>query len=233
MEIVALARLAGSVDEEARALAAELGTPPAEQRLKLGAGMPAILLATPDVARAAALAASLAARGHEVMRCRAGDVVTSDQMIDMRMFRIERDAVSTQSRGQDHRVAWEDVAVLLRAIHRTATETHKTIYFGAPRYRRPIDTTTVSREAEPVLYLFPRQGPPWLLREAHAQYDHIGVPPTTSSLHNFEVAVAQIQQHARAAAFDDRLVARRGPPEETDLLAHLLASALRDAAPFR
>ena len=233
MEIVALARLAGAIEDEARALAAELGTAPAEQRLKLSAGMPAILLATPDVARAAALAASLAARGHDVMRCRTEDVVMSDQMIDMRAFRIEPDAVSTQGGGPDHRMAWEDVAVLLRATHRIATETHKTIYFGAPRYRRTIDTTSVSREAEPVLYLFPRQGLPWLLREAHARYDHLGVPATPSSVRNFELAVAQIQQHARAAAYDDRLLARRGPPDETDVLAHLLAAALRAAAPFR
>lgn len=247
MEIVAIVRLAGSIEDEARALAADLGSLPYEQRLKLNAGLPAIVLQTPDAARAGAVAASLAARGHEVVRCRTEDVVASDSMIELRTFRVAADGLYAHHQAAEHRLRWTEVAALLRAAHRTSTASvtkttqkqfsvAKTALTGGLVTHTKVTKQTLSRavDIEAVLYVFPRApGPPWLLRETRGRYDQMGVPPAAHTARNFELAIEQLRTRATAAAFDDRLVARKGTPPEVDVLAHLLATSLRGASPFR
>lgn len=248
MEIVAIARLATPAEDEARALAAELGTLPYEQRLKLNAGPPAIVLQTPDAGRAASLAASLVSRGHEVVRCRAEDVATSEQMIELRTFRIEPGGLYAAQPGAELRLHWNEIAALVRATHRTSTETRtvttkkqlsavKLVATSGLSMHKTVTQEQMARahHIEPVLYLFPRAvGPPWLLREGRARYDQLGVPAATHSARNFQLAVEQLRAHAAGAAYDERLVARKGTPAEVDVLAHLVAMSIRGgASPFR
>ena len=248
MEIVAIARLATPAEDEARALAAELGTLPYEQRLKLNGGQPSIVLVTPDAARAAALAASLEARGHEIVRCRAEDVTATEQMIELRTFRIEPGGLHVQQQGAEHRLHWNEIAALVRATHRMSTETRtvttekrfsaaKLAVTGGLSARKTVTSqmSGYAHHIEPVLYLFPRaDGPPWLLREAHARYDQMGVPRAGHSARNFQLAVEQVRARATGAAIAERLVARKGKPAEIDVLAHLVATSIRTAtSPFR
>ena len=91
-------------------------------------------------------------------------------------------------------------------------------------------------DIEHVLYVFPRTGEtPWILREKRAQYDVLGAAIAPSSTHNFSLAVDMIRASARAAAFDERLVARKGAPADVDLLAHLIARSMQSNVngPFR
>jgi hypothetical protein len=95
------------------------------------------------------------------------------------------------------------------------------------------ETTARAQQIEAVLYVFPRTEAPWLLREGRARYDQMGVPATPHSSRNFELAIEQLRTRASGAAYDERLVTRKGTPADLDLLAHLLAASIRTTSPFR
>jgi hypothetical protein len=242
--LVAITRLATTVEEEARALAHDLGTVPYEQKLKLNAGVPTIVLATTDPARATALLDTLRLRGHDVLRCESDDVVAGADMVAIRRCRFEADALI----ANDTRLAWSDVAALVRATHRRSTESTDDVKQSKFSLGRAVLTgglvmkkTTIRKEVkrvdevEPVLYLFSRSGGvPWLWRERQLRYDALGDDVSPTSSHNFIRLVDALRTRARGAAFDDRLVARRNSPDEVDVLAHLIASSIEvGASPFR
>jgi len=248
MHVVAITRLRTTLDEEAKALARDLGTLAYEQRLKLVAGIPAVVLSTPDDRRATALVAAVQGRGHDVIRCLATEVVATAAMVPLRRFRIDADALVSTAQTTE-RLAWGDIAVLVRGGQRTAVETHNTVtkrqlsigrtmLTGGLLTSKTSSTTVVSRaeDVESVLYLFPRSGGvPWILREQHAQYESLGYARSRSSAQNFNLVVDMLLSRAAGATFDDRLVTRKGPAAEVDLLAHLIASSIKSNAggPFR
>jgi hypothetical protein len=107
-----------------------------------------------------------------------------------------------------HRLRWEDIALLVRA--------------------------TV--DGEGMLFIFTRTGgKPWLVREQRVRFDALGDAIVPTSLHNFAMLVDALRARARAAAFDDRLMARRTSAGEIDLLAHVVALSAEHggASPFR
>ena len=233
--LIAITRLATSIEDEARALAADLGTLAYEERLKLAAGVPAIVLATADPARAQALAGKLAARGHAVHVCRPGDVVPADAMVSMRRFQLEPDALV----AGDVRLPWADLAVLVRATHRRVTETAaattekkfslgRTIATGGLSMRKTVTKDVVARseQTEPVLYLFRRSGEtPWLLREQSTHYGALGADVAPVAARNFALVIERLRAAAPHARYEDRLLARKVSPDDLDLLAHLVARA--------
>lgn len=229
--LVAITELATSVEAEAKALASELGGVPYDQRLKLTAGVPAIVLQTPDPHAAKACALRLLGRGHAVVACAAEDVVASSTMIAPKELELQHDVLVS---GREQ-LAWRSITWLIRATHRITTQTKTTTTerkFDAVRAAvsgglivRKTETTTRTSHAtdnEQVLYLF--GGPtPWIIREQHVRYElALGAAVTTHSLKNFELTLAELRRHAPHAQFDDRLVARKGSPPDIDVLAHLI-----------
>jgi hypothetical protein len=93
MHVVAIAELGAPIAEEAPALAADLGSSVYDERLNLNAGLPAVVLATADAARARTLLERLRGRGHGALACEAGALVSSERMVSMRRFRLEPDAI--------------------------------------------------------------------------------------------------------------------------------------------
>src|SRR3954451_25225367 len=93
MHVVALAEIATSIEAEAAALAADLGTTAYEERLKLAAGLPAIVLTSADPAGALEPLATLPARRHGAVACDAAEVVPSHAMVPLRRFTFEPDAL--------------------------------------------------------------------------------------------------------------------------------------------
>lgn len=247
MHLVAITRLASSIDVEAKALAGDLGALPYDQRLKLARGIPAIVLTTPDAARAADLAERIRARGHGALAFSTADVPGAETMTPMRKFAFDQGGVVAAETGA--RLAWSDIAVLVRGVHRvvvTHSEVVTTSKFSPTRalvtgglvMNKVIakQVTTHAEDVESVLYVFPRAiSAPWLLREQHASYATLGDLATAASMHNFETTIDRMRTLARGAVYDDRLVARRGFPSEVDQLAYVVAaSALAaSAAPFR
>ena len=248
MFIVAITRLGTSVEQEATALAKDLGGVAYEHRLKLAAGMPAIVLTTGDDARADALAKALRARGHTAVRFADDDVVARTEMVAVRRFAFEPDALASL-RLPAARLPWGDIAVLVRSTLRdvdesTKTETKKQLAIGKavmtgglmPFKKTKTETTSRQVDFQSVLFLFARTGAaPWIVLEQDCEFEPLGDAITTSSTRNFSLLVDRLRVLARGAAYDDRLVARKVPAAELDTYAYLVALSCEPsmATPFR
>ena len=243
MYLVAIAEIQGEEGATLGPLAAELGTTAYELRLVLNAGVPAVVLATVDAAQARAAEAAIARHGHSPILCDRGEVVSSGRMTLLRDFAFRSDGLLAQQTA-DSRLVYDDVAALLRATHRTTSETTEQVKERAFRPGMAIMTgglvmskttkktvTTTTAHNEQVLYIFHRGfGPPWLLKERTAQYGGLGVRLGATSFENFGTTLRWLRERCPRAAYDERLKTSRplrgvaDGVEATDIYAHLLAS---------
>jgi len=233
--IVAISALGSSIDEEAKALAADLGTIAYEQRQKLMPGMPAIVLVTTDGDAARALVDKLRSRHHRALLCRAADVVRADAMVSMRRFQMTDDGLEA---GAD-RLPWTNISALIRARHSHQTEgvevvknkkfnLGRALVTGGLVMRKTVtrEIVTQTKDSEHVLYVFRADGGvPWLLREQGTHYSALGAALTPTAPRNFAIAVDQFRARAASARFDDSLVRRM--LTDVDLYAHLIAASSR------
>jgi hypothetical protein len=228
VHVVALVELTGPAETEAAALAADLGTTAYEERLKLAAGLPAIVLTSAEPERARALAQKLRARGQGVICCDASEAVAAGAMVAMRRFAFESDAVTLPdvadaSRG---RLPFADILALFRAMHTTQTETRtettkkafsagRAVLTGGLMMSKSVATESKSQatERDQVLYVFRRSGEtPWLLRERGTQYTGLGAQLGPASAQNFMTMIARLRASAPDAAYDERLLNARSAP---------------------
>ena len=242
MFVVAILELTGETDGLAK-LATELGTTLYELKLTLGAGFPAVVLATVDPTLAASALRTIEAHGHEAELCDRRNIVASDAMTVLRDFRFEPDALIADAAG-DERVPYDDVLALLRASHRTTTTKTEDVKERKFRPGMAIATgglvlsktttrevTSRSEARQQVLYLFRRSGSaPMILRERTARYGGLGADLRPTSLENFATTLKRLRERAPGAFFDERLMSGRpirgvveGIPA-IDILAHLLAA---------
>ncbi len=227
MHVVALAELTTSIEAEAAALARDLGTTAYEERLKLAAGLPAIVLTSADPAPARALHAKVRARGHRVVLCDAAAVVSSAAMVPLRRFTFDPDAlIALDLPGGGALLPYGDILAILRASHQTRTESRTettTKQFSAGRALLTgglVLTKNVSREEkqvtqerEQICYLFRRSGDtPWVLRERGTHYAGLGAEVGPSSAQNFVTTMTRLRKLAPDAVYDERLMTPRNAP---------------------
>jgi hypothetical protein len=242
--VVAILELATPPEQEAAALAADLGTTAYEERLRLVAGTPTVVLTTPEKPRAQRLLTDLRRRAHGAIACDAAAVVPSARMVSMRTFAFEQGVLIAGPPGE--RLDAEDIVALIRAVHRTTSQTREEVKarkFSAGRALLTgglVATKTVkseqrttSHEATQVLYVFRASGAtPWILHERGTNYAGLGGELSASAAQNFATTVSALRRFAPHAAYDERLVTRkpaRTPAAATDiaamdLSAHLLAA---------
>ncbi|HEY6559192.1 MAG TPA: hypothetical protein VI072_18035 [Polyangiaceae bacterium] len=228
MFVVSIVDLATTPEAEAQALAESLGGTAYEHRLRLSAGSPANVLVTADQELAARTLAQLRARGHGAVLLDGETVVASEQMISMRHFRIDSDEVTIEG-PTAKRLPASDVLALLRALHRTRTDTRAEVKTKSFSLGRALATgglmaskttkreeLSSSAETEPVLYVFRASGAtPWLLRERATNYSALGRELAPSSMQNFLTTVRRLRELAPQAIYDERLLSLRvasGPP---------------------
>lgn len=225
VDIVALIALRTPVEEEAPLLAAELGTTAYETALLLRAPSPVPLLRTDDRGRALDLLARLRARGHDVVACDASAVVSAEDMIQVRAFRIEADAFVVTSGavgGAEERVPSGSVVALVRAVHRTRVEQiektaerklslGRAAMSGGLLLSKTVTTTRTqsSEEREQVLYLFRRGGAPLLVSQSRARYEGLGSAMRPAQLENFASLLRLLRERFPGAPYDERLLAPR------------------------
>lgn len=221
MYVVAITVLGTSIEDEAAALARDLETTAYEERLLLNGGLPAVVLKSQDRAAAEKLLGKIVARGHQAVACDASAVVPSDRMTLLRHFAFEPDAVVLTDR--EARLPYSDIIAILRATHRTRTETEsevkskqfsmgRALLSGGLMLRKNVagKERAISSETEQVLYLFRGSGAePWLLRERAANYSALVEDLAPSSAQNFLKTIARFRELAPDATFDDRLTAPR------------------------
>lgn len=245
MQLVAIARLSGTVDQAVAPLAAALGTTAYELRLLLNAGMPAVVLATVDPALAQSAFAAVKKCGHAVISCDRASIVPSSRMTALREFRFEAEGLRASASGGPL-LPYRDIGAILRATHRSATTTTEKV---EERKLRPVmamatgglvmskkttrEVTTRTEQREQVLYVFPKAlAPAFILREREAHYGGLGPELRPTSLENFQTVIRKLRERAPHASYDERLM--NGRPvrgvaegiEATDILAHLTAMAL-------
>ncbi len=256
MFAVAITELAGTVDDAASALAPVLGKAPYDMRLELAAGVPALVLTTPEKARAAEIAARLRAFGHRVLAFDTAKVVSSDDMTAMKRFRLDAAGIGLDDQP-DKTLPFADVLALIRAVHRFDSDTREPVkgkQFSAMRAiatgglmltkSKTGEVRTQANEKTGVLYLFRRNGEaPWILRETGTSYAALGADRGHSQVQNFGTTVRLLRERMPHVPFDERLVtmkrirqgeaiARPGISVEsstvpwTDLLAHVVAYAV-------
>jgi hypothetical protein len=228
MFVVSIVELATTPEFEAQALADSLGGTAYEHRLRLSAGSPANVLMTADQELAARTLAQLRARGHGAVLLDGRAVVASEHMISMRRFGIDSDEV-TIAGPTATRLPASDILVLLRALHRTRTDTRAEVKTKSFSLGRALATgglmaskttkneqLSSSAETEPVLYVFRASGEtPWLLRERATNYSALGRELAPSSMQNFLTTIRRLRELAPRAMYDERLLSLRvasGPP---------------------
>ncbi len=244
MFVVAIAELKGSADSLAQ-LAIDLETTAYELKLTLGAGFPAVVMATVDEPRATNAMEAIRRQGHVAVTCDRRTIVPSSAMTSLRDFQLEPTGIAS-SAASGERLPYADVLAMLRASHRsTSTSTEEVkerklrpgmaIMTGglimSKKTTREVTTRTETREQ--VLYLFRKSGaPPWILRERGARYMGLLADLRPTSLENFGTTIRRLQELAPTAFYDERLMSGRpirGVGDgvvATDILAYLLAAHL-------
>jgi len=225
VHVVVVTRITTSIDHESAALAAALGTTAYEERLRLVAGLPAIVLTTADAGSAAALLAGLRARGQGAVSFEGSEVIASDDMVSMKSFAFEGDAL-TVAGPRGGRLDYADVLALVRAMHRTSTQTvgrvaekklsvGRAILTGGLVASKSVtrEETTSAHERDQVLYMFRQSGEtPWLMRERGTNYAGLGATLAPASAQNFMAVIQRLRERAPHAVYDERLMKPRSGP---------------------
>jgi len=249
MYVVAIAELLRP-DADLQPLAADLGTTLYELRLVLNAGLPAVVVLSVDVSVAANAARAIERHGHRAVSADRRQLATSAGMTAIVDVAFDPDALGAGNARGD-RLAYSEIVALLRATQRSEqTEVHEvkerklrpglTLLAGAPMTKTTTRQVVSHREQrEQVLYVFARDGVPWILREHGARYAGLGADLAPTSMANFETTLRKLRERAPAAAFDARLLSPRsirgidGGAAATDLLANLIVLDLRARAAGR
>ena len=225
MHVVAIAELTGPLEAEAAALAADLGTTAYEERLKLAAGLPAIVLTSANPAPAHTLLQKIRARGHGVVGLDADTTVGAGAMMAMRRFALEPDAVSLPDMPGE-RLPYADILGIFRAMHTTHTQTRtetttkkfspgRALLTGGALLSKSVksEEKNQSTDREQVAYLFRASGEtPWLLRERGTNYSGLGAQIGPSSAQNFLTTLARLREKAPGAAYSERLMSANRAP---------------------
>jgi hypothetical protein len=263
VDVVAMVGLARSVEEEAPALAADLGLTTYETAMMLRAPPPVIVLRSDDRARTLDVLGRIRSRGHIAVACDLEQVVSSEDMFRPKAFRFEHGDLVGVGNGEERRLALADVFALLRANHVTRTEDivksrERKLSLGRAALTGGVLMTRatereqkrVIHEREAVLYVFGIDGVPWLLLSTYMRYDGLAQDMRPSKTENFEVLIRTLREQAPSAVFDTRLLSVRPPPNTLvtagttrlsasssgtiDILAHVIVTSLgRAARPYR
>jgi hypothetical protein len=257
MFVVALLALHGPADEEARALAGDLGVTAYEAGQRVRGALPSVVFRDGDVERAKAIARAMHERGNQVVLLDAAQVPPGEHFPRLKTFRLTDEAlVAVHPTGAKTALRFADVVALVAAVHRgeeTRTEVTRERKFSLVRaaltqglsVSKTVETasTHAVTQKEPVLYLFHRGGPAWLLTETGCRYDGLGSHVRPTRPENFQVLVRLMRERCTQAPFDDRLVRARhtdgkvtadftghtaavSSAASVHLLAHVVASAL-------
>jgi hypothetical protein len=253
MFVVALTRLAGGLEAESTALAAELELAPYDVRVRFAGVLPRVVFQSVAPAEASRVLGIVRARGHDAFVCDTRSVPASGSLVRLHRFALEETCLVANDGGP--RLAYADIWAILVTTARTAvvreTDDVELVTSGRGEARAVhVHGMRNERVSENAAYIFPRPKPdegllpPWLLHAREAQYRSLGAQMRATKHDNFEIALAILRARAPDAIYDDRfsaaglenaqLVHVRGhesaAPRLTDahgdLAVHLLALSL-------
>jgi hypothetical protein len=216
MFVVALTRLAGELEAEAAALAAELDLTPYDVKVRFAGTLPRVVFQSVVHVDASRVLGVLRARGHDAFLCDTRGVPASGSLVRLHRFAFEETCLVANDDGP--RLAYADIWAILVTTSRTAVvrETDEvelaTTSRGETRTVR-IHGTRNERVSENAAFIFPRSPPdeallrPWLFHAREAQYRSLGAQMRATKHDNFQLALAMLRARAPDAIYDDRFSA--------------------------
>lgn len=250
MYVVILLGLHGDLEHEVPAFAADARLTAFEAGQRLRGQLPAVVWRGPEVEPARHLGRAMHARGHEVVLLDAAQVPTGDALPRPSGFRLTDEALVARLPGGEASLRFDEVVCLVAAVQRrhsahTEVTRERRLSLGRAVLTQGVSvhkTVEVSKtqsadEKEPVLYLFHRGGPAWLLAQSGCRYDGLGALVRPTALESFRVLGEVLRQRCPGAPWDERLRharagAQLGTAESSsdastvDLLAHAVAARL-------
>jgi hypothetical protein len=223
MHVAAITRVGRPLEAELPVFAEWLGMTAYDVRLRINAGLPAIVATAPDSGQTKALCARLRERGHGAV---SADLAFAQALAPqvVREPSLTGDAFrGTDALGQSFEVRLQDVLTMLRATsvqedesrvttHEKKLAVGRALLTGGLMLRktesRTTETQTESREQ--VLYVFRIDTRvPLLLRELSLRYQLLGkdLKPTTAQ--NFATLVEKLRGGAPHALYDQRLFTQK------------------------
>lgn len=208
---MAIAELARPLEVEAEALGALVGLTGYDMRLRLGGVLPAIVAHLPSAEPALELLEALRRRGHGAVAMDTAEVTPSSAMVRMKRFAIEGARLRADDRGEATPLA--DVVALVRASTSTdvirTTREREPVYTGgrAAPTMREVEHQSHDAVVDNVLYVFRREGAPWLLVEREAKFIALGAALKPTRAQNFLATIDLLRHAAPGAVYDDRFAA--------------------------
>ena len=258
--VVAVAEIAGRLDDEAAPLAALLGLTAFDIRNRLGGALPRVVFQSSSEEAARRAFAALRARGHGVLLVDTEMVPSYVDVVRVRRFAVD-DSGLLPSTPTGPRLAFDDLGAVLHVALRSPVVRSKREKELRPQGGRVPTTVEVEHLAHEhaevhAAYLFPRAGGrarprPWLLHERETSFLGLGPGLRLTRRENLGAAIDLVRRRAPGALYDDRFVARplvssqiiavRGnataeaglPDGNVDLAVHLLAEWLLGGGPYR
>lgn len=238
MFLVAITSLSTSIEDEAAALARDVGQTAYEVRLLLADDPPCIVLRTPERERALGLVASARARGQGVVACEAARVASFADMTEIEGIGDEGLASSEGS------LAWADTVAIVRFTVRktwqtTRKETKREVAVGmAIATGGVILSKKVTKEhterhegREQFVCVFRRGGPAWIASENGVDYSTLPGGIGRTATENFDRFVELLRTRS-GAPYDDRFLRSKRPANDRAVVrlleerVHVLALSL-------
>jgi hypothetical protein len=252
--VVAVAEIAGRLEDEAAPLANLLGLTAFDVRNRLGGPLPRVIFQSPSQDEARRAYAALRARGHGVLLVDTETIPSHFDLVRVRRFAVDDSGLVVTGA----RLAFTDVGAILRValrspVVRSKIEKELRSHGGRPPATVDVEHTAHERVDAHAAYLIPRadRSRPWLLHERDTGFLGLGEGLRLTRRENLGAAIELVRQRAPAAIYDDRFVARplvsaqviavrdnataeAGPPDgNADLAVHLLAEWLLGGGPYR
>jgi hypothetical protein len=221
MYLVALTHWGAPIEPELPTLASWCGSNVYDLRLRAAAGLPVLLLWTPDFASAAEFTERLRARGHGAVNFDSNDL--GDNIV-VREFGFGPAGLQVQDgTGRPFDVAYADVVGLVRAVSVESADNSVTtkekkfnvglaVMTGGLKMTKTVERTTrtASEDREQQLYLFTRgRAGAWLFCEASLRYQGLGPRLKPTTLLNFLALVEELRARAPHALYDQRFLTQK------------------------
>ncbi|HVT18743.1 MAG TPA: hypothetical protein VHQ90_21490 [Thermoanaerobaculia bacterium] len=251
MHILAIHRLRGNEELLARELAFVLATSVVEARSRIHApcGGPSVIARFAEPAAAAASAASLRARGFDVLELTERDLESDAGRFLVRGFAFGEASLRVESRSESLEIAYSDVELLLCGAYitdrveappaaRRKLSLGRMVLTGGLVVSKPVREARRARvtEREGFLHLYAGRPPVVVFREAAVLYRSLGGDLAPSRAANFARLVAELRRRCPQAIYDARLAKHGGqaqllgptlPPQgHLDVAISVLARAL-------
>ncbi len=224
MYIVAITRWGTAPEQEAVALAPELGLVVYDLRLKLMGPLPIVISAQLEYQEAVELLGRLQGRGHGAVLCDEATVPRGSGIITPRSFEFDETAfIGLGPAGERYPFAYADIIGLVRAACITAEQSvvisetkkfnlNRALMSGGLVNHEKVVKVEKSEQSnrQRALYIFQRSGPePMLLMEQSLHYDGLGSHRQPTVHQNFATTVSWLHQHSGAAFYDERLATQK------------------------